>query len=174
MLDPPGDDDSEKRAKKAERVSPREWRIEDETRFSQSTRFLSQAKMLAFAGDDELATAKVEAAEFRVTQRKRTRRVPETTENEFGRFRGVRQALGFGDQMRVNIFQGLETNVYESLRANEPVHTHDQTSAFWQRIGDRGHPDLKQPVAVSRGDGSLTVRTAGPDGSMLEVRIVAQ
>jgi hypothetical protein len=174
MLDPPRDDDRDEHSKKAERVNPREWRIHDDARFSQSTRFLSQAKMLAFAGDDELATAKVEAAEFRVPRRRRVQRVLETTENELGRFRGFRQALGFGDRMRVDIFQGIETDVYESLRVNDPARTHDQTTTFWHRIEQLGRPDLKQPVVASRGDGSLTVKTVGPDGSMLELRIAAR
>jgi hypothetical protein len=173
VLDPPGPDDDSKQAKKAERINSREWKIQDDDLFSKSSRFLSQAKLLAFAGDDDLAMAKVEAAKFKVPQRRVAPRTPVTKESELGEFRGVRQALGFGDRMTIDVFQGIETHVYESLRVDDPAATLQQTEAFWHRVEQVGRPEIKQPTVVSRGDGNLTVTTAGPDGSMLELRIAA-
>lgn len=174
IIDPPGEDEEKPQSEPAERINEREWRIHDTARFSRATLLMSQAKMLAFAGDDELSEAKIREAELRIPRRRRQLRKPEIVENEFGQFRGVRQPINSRDGMRLSVFQGMARNLHEALAVDDRAQIDDITREFRERTNQSGLNELKQPVAVSIAPASLTVRTVGPDGTILEIQVAAQ
>jgi hypothetical protein len=173
VVDPPGDDDPED-PREYERTSQRDWRVRDSVDFGRATRLISEAKLLTFAGATQMATSKVERARTRsrvgptILPRELT-----TTENEFGTFRGMRQSVGTQDRFNVEIFQGLNVDVFDALVAEEPARTDEQLQRFRARArATRGDPTQEQPVNNVREHGGIVVRSAGPDGSLFQIRVV--
>lgn len=174
VLDPPADDDLPPSDRMhTERIGQRSWRVRDDAGFSRSTRLISESKILSFAGDYEAATAKSERAQIRTRGRFRSLSPePTFTENEFGRFRGVRQRLGVRDRFDVEVFQGVETTVYEALLSDDPERTTAEMQVFARRSSEGGRDiEQKQPVRTATEKGSVVVRAAGSDGALLEVRV---
>lgn len=172
VIDPPGDDDPED-PRKFERVSQREWKVRNDAEFGQATRLISEAKMLTFAGAVEPATEKFE----RVRTRRResptiTPRGLATTENEFGTFRGLQQRVGMRDRFDIEVFQGLDVGVFDALVAEEPERTDEQLRRFQAKTRPMlGDANRGQPVLSAREHEGLVVRSAGPDGSLLQIRV---
>ncbi len=50
IIDPPGEEDQKERSQRSERMSPREWKVLDDAEFGRTSRLLSDAKLLSFAG----------------------------------------------------------------------------------------------------------------------------
>lgn len=174
IIDPPGDEEvASDHPEKPERVSGRHWKVRNDAEFSRATRLIAEAKVLSFAGADEDAAKKLERAGATVSERPRSvPRRPETGENEFGKFRGVRQRVGVKDRFNVDVFQGLDVAVYSALLSEEPARTAEERQSFRARtdsISTVG--ELIQPVVTKHEKGALLVRTAAPDGSFLEVRV---
>jgi hypothetical protein len=175
IVDPPGEDEKKPHSERAERINEREWRIPDTAQFSQSTRLLSQAKILSFAGDDELSQRKIDQTEIRIPTRRRTAREPEMVTNEFGEFRGVRYPVGLAHRMRIDVFQGIAREVYDALAGDDAARVNEETRGFRERLTQTApHRGTDQPVSVSHTPGTLIVRTAGPDGSILEFQVSAR
>src|SRR5215213_888070 len=121
VVDPPSDDESRiEELEKPERTGKREWRVRDDKAFTRATRLISQAKLLSFSGADEAAATKLQRARTEVRRTPRVvPRVTTTSENEFGTFIGVRQRLPMKDRINVDVFQGIERPVYESILAED-------------------------------------------------------
>jgi hypothetical protein len=179
VLDPPGDDEdvggSQERPK---RVSQREWRIPNAERFARTSRLISEAKLLSFAGAAESAVGKVLRAEVSVPKRPRSApREPQVTENEFGVFRGVSQRVGTIDRFDIDVFQGVEASLYEALVEDDPERTSEELDGFRRRFGSIASPEAdeqRQPIHTTHKDGVLSVATIGPDGTLLGVRVASQ
>jgi hypothetical protein len=174
LIDPPGDDDSPP-TERPERVSEREWMIRDTAEFVRSTRLLSNAKVLSFAGADEAAATLLEQTHTKVRRTRRYEaRETEITENEFGQFRGIRQRVGLKDRMNVDVFQAVDRRVYDAVVAEDSARTDEELRTFHRRaVAATGEPQNMQPVSTRRENGALVVRSAGPDGSLLEIRVSA-
>jgi len=174
LVDPPDDEDaSPKRPEKAERVGQRDWRVRSDAEFTRATTLVSEAKVLSFAGADQAAASKLERAHTPVPRTPRSSpRETVISENEFGRFRGVRQRVGLRDRFNVDVFQALDTTVYDALLAEEPART-DETLRAFQSKSVLAAPNVQhqQPVTTKQENGAIVVRCAGPDGSLLEVRV---
>jgi hypothetical protein len=172
IIDPPEDEEmSSDFPDRPERVGKREWRVRNDAEFTRSTRLISEAKTLSFAGADEAADSKLERAHARDQGTPRSMpRQTEITENEFGRFRGARQRVAMKDRLNVEVFQALDTSVYEAMLSEEPQRTTEEIRTFQSRAASMT-ADLSQPVATTRERDVLVVRSAGPDGTLLEVRV---
>jgi hypothetical protein len=179
LLDPPGDDEdgggSQERPK---RVSQREWRIPNAERFARTSRLISEAKLLSFAGAAESAVGKVLRAEVSVPKRPRSAsRQPQVTENEFGVFRGVSQRVGTIDRFDIDVFQGVEASLYDALVEDDPERTAEELDGFRRRSGSILSPEVdeqRQPIRTTHKDGVLSVMTVGPDGTLLGLRVASQ
>lgn len=172
VIDPPGGDDPED-PKKFERVSQREWKVRSDAEFGRATRLISEAKMLAFAGAVQPATERFE----RVHTQRRERPMPAprglaTTENEFGTFRGLRQRVGMRDRFDLEVFQGLDVGLFDALLAEDPERADEQLRRFQARTRPmRGDANRGQPVLSGREHEGIVVSSAGPDGSILQIRV---
>lgn len=172
IVDPPGDDSSQWEDEKPKRVNKREWEIPDPVRFARTTRLISDAKTLAFAGQEEQSIAKLAQTYVRTPPRiRQVRREIETTENELGVFRGVRQPVAIQDRSRVEVFQGIDEQINEELLRDDPERTEETRGAFHRRTARFNAGQTNQPIAVQHLPGTLIVSTAGPDGTVLEFRI---
>jgi hypothetical protein len=172
LIDPPGDDNRQL-PERPERVGPREWRVRNDAEFGRATRLISEAKLLSFAGADQAAASKLERAHTRIPRTPRSvPRESEISENEFGTFRGIRQRVGLKDRFKIDVFQALDTSVLEAFLSEEQARTDEQLRGFQARSAAVSVPtDLTQPVTTTHVNGALVVRTAGPDGTLLEVRV---
>jgi hypothetical protein len=166
LIDPPGEDDTSKHPEKPERVGPREWKVRNDAEFGRATRLISEAKVLSFAGAYQAAASKLERAHTRIPRTPRSApREPEIAENEFGMFTGIRQRVGLKDRFNIDVFQALDTNVYHTLLSEEPARTDEQLRIFQERV------ERTQSVLTTHENGAVVVRTAAPDGTLLEVRV---
>ena len=52
------------------------------------------------------------------------------SENEFGEFRGIRQRVGLKDRFHLDVFQALDTTVFDALVSEEPVRAEEELRAF--------------------------------------------
>jgi hypothetical protein len=95
---------------------------------------------------------------------------PVFTENEFGKFRGVRQRVGLKDRFNIDVFQALDTSVYEALLSEESVRTVEALRSFQSRSA-LVNVEMTQPVLTTHEKEAVVVRSAGPDGSLLEIRV---
>lgn len=174
LIDPPGEDKPTS-PEKPERLTDREWIIRDSAAFTRSTRLFSEAKLLTYAGADEAATNLLEQTHMRgQVTRRRASRETETSENEFGQFRGDRRRVGLKDRMNIDLFEALDSRVYDAVLAGDSVRTDGEMQAFRQRIvAGTSEPKTPQPVSTTHENGALVVRSAGPDGSLLEIRVSA-
>lgn len=134
MIDPPGDECPSDRPEKPERVGQREWRVRNDAEFGRTTRLISEAKVLAFAGADQATVSKFERARTRIPMWPRSApRDIETAENELGTFRGIRQRVGLKDRFNIDVFQALDTRVYDAMLSEEPARTDEQLRCFQAR-----------------------------------------
>ncbi|MDQ2976302.1 MAG: hypothetical protein M3R69_12965 [Acidobacteriota bacterium] len=157
---------------KPERVGKREWRVRDDAQFALSTGLISEAKVLSFAGADEGAETKLERAHVRTERRRRAAsQETEVTENEFGRFRGVRQRVPVKDRVNVEVFQALDTAVYDAMLSEEPQRATEEIQAFQRRTTSATDDLDSEPVLTTHDGDALVVKSAGPDGTLLEVRV---
>jgi hypothetical protein len=174
LIDPPSDADSpSERPEKPQRVGQREWKVRSDPEFGSTTRLISEAKVLSFAGDYQAAASKLDRAHTPLARTPRSAsREPELAENEFGKFRGVRQRVGLRDRYNIDVFQALDTAVYEALLSEEPARIDRELQAFQSKsVAVTPNIELGQPVITTHEKGTLVVRSAGPDGSLLEVRV---
>jgi hypothetical protein len=174
IIDPPDDEErTSDYLEKPKRIDRRKYHVRDDERFARATRLISEAKLLSYAGADEAAASKLERARaLPEGTRRPDERETETRENEFGTFIGVRQPIGVKDRVNVEVFQALDAVVYNAILAEEPerlaaeIRSFQERRALASREGERTHP-----VLITHGPDSLSVKTAGPDGSLLEVRV---
>jgi len=174
LVDPPGNDDvSRERPEKPERVGPREWKVRSDADFGRATRLISEAKVLSFAGADQAAASKLERARTRMARTPRSSpRDTQISENEFGTFRGIRQRVGLRDRFSLDVFQALDNAVYDALLLEEPARTEDSMRRFQSRCATVVHNlEATQPVLTTHENGAVVVKSAGPDGSLLEIRV---
>jgi hypothetical protein len=174
VLDPPADKghtpDSPSSAK---RISEREYYVHDASQFSLSTRLISEAKVLAYAGSDTAAVTKLEQA--RVSLKNLPRAIPREAsleEKETGTFSGLRQSLPTRDNLRIEIFQGVERAVRDAYIADDVPRLKEELAVFQERVRTATEPTQESlPTQVVRGSNSVVVRSTSADGTMLEVSI---
>jgi hypothetical protein len=88
------------------------------------------------------------------------------------KFRGVRQRVGLKDRFNADVFQALETAVYDAFFSEEPGRTDAELGVFRSRSAAAlVNVDPTQPVLTTHENGAVVVRSAGPDGSLLGVRV---
>jgi len=173
VLDPPGDEDYlGDHLEKPERLSQRRWKVRDDKEFARATRLISQAKLLSYPGADEAAMEKLnQARALPELGRRGAPRRTEINENEFGTFTGVRQTVGVKDRVAVEVFQGLDRVVYDAVISEEPQRLTEEVQRFREIASTAAGVERAQPVNATHDLNSVTVRSAGPDGSLLEVRV---
>jgi hypothetical protein len=154
-------------------MGQRDWKVRNDAEFGRATRLISEAKVLSFAGADQAAASKLERANTRLPRTPRSApRQPEIAENEFGTFTGIRQRVGLKDRFNVDVFQALDTNVYRALLSEEPALTDEQLVTFRNRSAAVSvNGERTQSVLTTHEKGAVVVRTAAPDGTLLEVRV---
>src|SRR6185369_12106709 len=96
----------------------------------------------------------------------------QVTENEFGRFRGVRQRVPVKDRVNVEVFQALDTTVLEAMSSEEPERATEEILGYQRRTALATNDlDVREPVLATHEGDALVVKSAGPDGTLLEVRV---
>ena len=173
VVDPPGDETSDSDyPEKPERLDERRWRVRDDRAFAEATRLISEAKLLSYAGADAAASARLERARALPERAGRpAERQRHVDQNEFGTFTGVRQTVGVKDRVNVEVFQALDNEVFEAILSEDPHRLTEEIRDFRSRTAAASPDQPSQPIAVSHDQNTLTVKTAGPDGSLLEVRV---
>jgi hypothetical protein len=156
------------------RLGERQWKVRNDAEFGRATRLFSDAKILSFAGADQAAADKLEKAHTLTSRTPRSAPRPlETSENEFGVFRGVRQRVGVKDRVNLDLFQALDTAVYKAMLSEDPAHMKEVLGTFRTRTAPAlgTGPQSPQAVHTARENGALVVRSVAPDGSLLEIRV---
>jgi hypothetical protein len=173
IIDPPDEEDFRPETLgEPEPISQREWKIRNDAEFMRTARLISEAKVLSFAGAYQEAAVKLESAHMLVNRTPRSLPgKPETIENEFGRFTGIRQRVGLKDRFNIEVVQALEVAVHDAFVADEPTRTDEALRAFQHRSATAKDHQTGQPVVAARENNGVVVRSAGPDGSLLEVRV---
>lgn len=174
IIDPPVDEDlPPDHSDKPERLDRRRWKVRDDKAFATATRLISEAKLLSYAGEDEAASARLERARALPEMARRPlARETEIRENEFGTFRGVRQSVAVKDRVTIEVFQALDRVIHDAIISEDSERLIHEVHGFQERTAVRhGEAELRQPVLVSEQPDSVTVRSAGPDGTLLEARI---
>jgi hypothetical protein len=174
VIDPPADEtESGKVPERVSRVGRRDWTVTNDAEFSRATRLVSEAKILLYAGATDIADRKMERAGTRL--RPSTRVAPsdlDIAENSFGTFKGMRRRVGLRDWINMELFQGIETNIYDSFVSEEPARTEEEMRAFQSRTMAMTESKILAPaLRVDQERGGIAVRSAGPDGSLLQLRI---
>jgi hypothetical protein len=176
IIDPPGDEsESVDLPEKARRIGEREWRPRSDKQFAIATRQLSEAKVLAFAGDTEAASIKRERANVRPAKTPASRgRELSTTDTEFGVFRGFRQTVGIRDRVYVDVFQGLDLSVRDAFLSDDADRTSYALHQFQERTGpDSSNARVGNSLTVVQ-NGGFSVQSAGPDGTLFEIRVTSR
>jgi hypothetical protein len=173
IVDPPGDEDTPKQSvERPRRVGPREWRIESGRDFDRATRLISEAKILSFAGANDVAANKLERAHAHWRPTVRTvPREPVVTENKFGTFRGVRERVGLRDRLNVDVFQGLSVPIYDAMVSGDAARATEALRLFNPGPGASTTDDHTPVVLTTHEKDVLVVKSVAPDGSLLEIRV---
>jgi hypothetical protein len=176
IIDPPGDEDiPPDHSEKPERLDRRRWKVRDDKAFATATRLISEAKLLSYAGADEAASARLDRARALPEMARRPlARETEIRENEFGTFTGVRQSIPVKDRVDIEVFQALDRVIHDAILSDDSQRVTHEIDNFRGRTEVTvGEIEKRQPVLVTEAPNSVTVRSAGPDGSLLEVRVSA-
>jgi hypothetical protein len=173
VVDPPGDDElPSDHPEKPERLDERRWRVRDDKAFATATKLISEAKLLSYAGADSAASARLERARALPEQTGRpAERETEINQNEFGTFIGVRQAVAVKDRVNVEVFQALDNQVFQAILSEDSQRLTEELRDFRGRTAATSQAEPSQPLVISHDQNSLTVKTTGPDGTLLEVRV---
>lgn len=169
VIDPPGDDNPE-RGEKPKRVGPRDWVVEKAESFDYTVSVLAQARLLSFAGADERAEVKLAGIDVPRKRIRRPLRQLHVEENTFGKFHGTSGQMGFRDGSAIDVFQGLDSEIYEALIQDEPARTAETLKRFREKESSMDL-DGRQSVRTSMESDGLVVRSLAPDGSLLQVRV---
>lgn len=173
IIDPPGDQELPgDYPEKPQRIDERRWRVRDDKAFANATKLISEAKLLSYAGADVAAFARLERARALPPRIGRpAERQTEIKQNEFGTFTGVRQSIAVRDRVNVEVFQALDNEVFDSIISEDPERLTEEIRNFKARTAAASPDESPQPMVMSHSPTSLVVKTAGPDGSLLEMRI---
>jgi hypothetical protein len=173
VIDPPGDEERPSDyPEKPERLDERRWRVRDDKAFASAARLISEAKLLSYAGADAAASTRLERARALPERAGRpAERETEVNQNEFGTFTGVRQFVAVKDRVNVEVFQALDNQVFEAILSEDSERLTEEIRDFRDRTAAASQDEPSQPIVISHDQNSLTVKTAGPDGSLLEVRV---
>jgi hypothetical protein len=170
IIDPPPDDSD---AEPPIKISSRAWRIPDAKAFEKVTRSVSQAKILAFAAEDQAAVTKMrEVGKTAQDIREPTARSLVVRENRFGVFKGSRDVVPVRDGVRVEVFQGLEQGIRDGYVEDniEKVTEHAD-----QLIRKFEHHALDERVefGFDREEigQAVELRSVAPDGTIFELRL---
>jgi hypothetical protein len=131
--------------------------------------------VLSFAGLDQAAADKLERAGTRapVFPRSAPREIVDS-ENEFGRFRGARQRVGLRDRFTLEVYQAVETQVAEAFVSEDTGRGEDALRLFQAQASAASDHPGQQPVHTELDGDVLIVRSAGADGSLLEIKVTPQ
>ncbi len=169
VIDPPPDEERPGRVTRQgpKEEIPRERWISDSGGFQRDIERVSALKVLGYAGADHIARDIAVRKWPRVADVWPTR--PKTgivRANEFGDFFGVQQTLPFPDGVRVEVFQGIGSDVAAGYSALDDEDAEVGRSA--QVRGIRSHEPVHFRTESKDGLGALSVSA---DGTILEFRI---
>ena len=169
VIDPPSDGPEADRPRKS---GSRDWRIPDAHVFEKATRDVAQAKVLAYAAEDEAAAAKMQ--ELRPATPGVRQLIPRKSvvrENRFGVFNGSQDVFPFRDGVRVGVFQGLETTIRDGYIAGDAERVVAQTRQLADRLGHAA-PEARSVFGFEREEtgAAIELRSVAPDGTILELR----
>ena len=165
---PPGDSDADRPTK----TSSRGWRIKDAKAFEKTTRSVSQAKILAYAAEDQAAVAKMR--EVRPAGEDVRQPIPRRSvvrENRFGVFNGSREVFPFRDGVRVEVFQGLEQSIRDGYIEDDVERVTVETRELVGRL-EGAAPEARSGFGFERQEvgAAIELRSVARDGTILELR----
>ena len=169
IIDPPPDEEG---PKGLIRHGSNVWEISDSKEFQRVTGMVSELKILGYAAADQAVEDIVRKEWPRVAEVWPTRiRRTAVRENTFGEFSGVQQTLPFLDDVRVDVFQGIERGVLAGHLDHDDEKVRAEQEELLGRIQARD-PDPMRNFGFQRtentdGVGALSVSS---DGTILELR----
>jgi len=170
VVDPPPDDSEDERPRK---IGSRAWRISDAKAFEKTTRSVSQAKILAYAAEDQAALAKMrQVRPVARDVREPIARRSIVRENQFGTFKGTTEVLPFRDGVRVEVFQGLGQAIMDGYIDDDVARVTAETRHVAGRLKDAA-PEARSGFGFQREEigGTIELRSVAPDGTILELRL---
>lgn len=184
VLDPPPDDhvgdgskvpdDPEQQdSSKPIEVAPNRWEVRDLAAFRRATQVGVQARLLAFAGDEEGAANKLR--EILVIDRSRRMlrgQPPQVRETEQGEFVGTTQVLPTRDAVRLEAFHGTARPLIESSMSGDVERFREEALAFQRRVQPSDSAQSAAFVSSFENAGdALTVSSVSAEGTMLSLRV---
>ena len=181
VIDPPADDpppDSKRMrdSKPRERDSNR-WEVEDWRGFAAAARTGVQARLLAFAGDDAAALERLSTiVPVDGTRRPQKRRL-QTRDTVFGEYQGVEDVLPSRDGVRLAVFHGVQRQVLERAQSADDQAFIEAIAEVGLRAEGRksrfgiGEKTAFEAVVTQDSEEAVEVSSAGPEGTLLEMRI---
>ena len=184
VIDPPADDlpPDPKRIRESRPVesAPNRWEVDDWRGFAAASRAGVQARLLAFAGDDEAAQERLATVVPIEPQHRPFRRTLQIRETPLGDYEGVEDVLPSRDGVRLAIFRGVERNVIDRARSADDEAFAEIVAETERRLAGYRDPTsspeesaFKSTIGEDEQD-AIAVRSAGPEGSLLEIRVDAR
>jgi hypothetical protein len=150
------------------KVGPREWRIPDSRVMNDAVRHTAQAKLFSYMGSDEAAVTKLQQVTSRLQDFPRIApRELEISDNDFGTFLGTRQEIPSRDRLRVEIFQAVQTSLYEAYIQDDVARINEELQQYRTNVLDS---DSFKSAQDQRGVTRI-LRSVAADGTMLEIRL---
>jgi hypothetical protein len=179
MIDPPGEEDSPRitAEDRPRKTGIRSWDIPNSEKFDLASRAVSQSKALMFGGADEIAAKKMDNLYERRRRLPRpTPRKTEITENEFGRFSGIRERMPVRDRLRVEIFQGIDESLRTAYERDDLAEIVAERGRVVRRTGivDPDNPLRGFGVHYDERQNQKIVQSVAPDGTLLEMRLTPE
>lgn len=181
VVDPPADELPPDRRRlqesKPRERAPNHWQVDDWRGFAAAARTGVEARLLAFAGDDAAAMERLSTIVPLDVRRRPERRDLRRRDTELGEFEGVEDVLPSRDGVRLVVFRGVERNVLQRARSVDD-------EVFADAVADAGRRVAVLAAATEESLGSAFVATveddredsvvvtsAGPEGTLVEIRV---
>jgi hypothetical protein len=181
VIDPPTDDSppdpQRMQDSKPRERAPNQWEVQDWRGFAAASRAGVQARLLAFAGDDAGALERLSTIVPVEGRRRPERRRLQVRETVLGEYEGVEDVLPSRDGVRLLVFRGVERHVLERARVADDEAFAEAVVDAGQRIDARhGLPAELEESAFKTlvpedDEEAIAVSSAGPEGTLLEIRV---
>lgn len=177
MIDPPDERDAGYKeypepGGKTKKIGPTMWEVENSERFAWEAKRFSRAKKLSFAGADSEALRQLPVDVLQM-RRRFLEATPQLSviETEFGNFQGLREVLPTRSGVRLEIFQGIRSDLREIYNATAGMQWTEQN--VHQDEEPHNYIDIDEGYIVrsEHTDNQYNFQSVCRDGTFLQISV---
>ncbi|XEC95681.1 hypothetical protein AB6A23_03655 [Paenibacillus tarimensis] len=177
IIDPPGDQDDryykEELGGKTEQIGQNTWKVKDQKKFETELDLMYRSKILAFCGKEYEAVnllPETLKGKIKIKTKQRAEEIFDVHETIFGNFEGITQSLPILENVNIEVFRGLRSDLLNCYLENNEEKALVTKSELIKDI--KGNSDFKSSNLIKLDyDNYTIIENVRTDGTIVRMKI---